>query len=238
MIGFGVVVLAIGPRADVARVERDIGLTRTRIEPERHVDALDFLEAVALCEAVRKELLAAVVVLERRDRRVLVELERDDEIGFEHIVQLAGNHGVVAAIGTARDGRNLVDEQLRAARRAVERAELLLVEVLPMRIAQVGVDRVFARNGGHSRGRCRGRPAAIAFARPSLNRMFGPLLLRCFLIGGILPLGVELLDFLRREIGTAEIAFEPSRFVIEAKPPLTVRTLIRSCLGHIAPPMS
>ena len=243
MAGLGVDVVFVRPRARVRRVEGDVSLTGTRIQPERHVHALDLLDVVTRREVVRQELLADVVFLQRLDRRIAVELERDDVIGFQHIGKLTGHDGVVATVRAVRDRRHLVDEHLAAARRAVERAKLLFGEIIPTRVAQVGVDGILTlhRSVPHVR-------AALLFRGlggrllPRRHRSgsgcvgFALLLLRRTRIGFRLTLGVNLLDLFGRELRFAELALQPADAAIEAKPAVAVRALVGSSLGHVAPP--
>ena len=69
---------------------------------------------VLVGECVGQELLVAVVILQSRDGRIPVELERDDVVGLQHVGKLAGHHGVVAAVRAMCDSRHMIDEQLRA----------------------------------------------------------------------------------------------------------------------------
>ena len=167
VVGFHVVVLGIGPRADVAPVERDVAFGRARVQPERHVHALDFLEVVAFGEAVRQEFLVAVVVLESGDGVVLVELERDDVIGLQHVGKLSGHNGVIAAVRAAGNRGHLVNEQLGTASWAVERAQVVRFRAVPFRVGNIVLDGIarLGMVGFHLRafrnGRRRGRHGGL-----------------------------------------------------------------------------
>ena len=167
MVGLGVDVLGVGPGAYVAALEAHIPFASSRVKPERHVNALDFLDVVVRGEIVGQQRLSAVVLLQGRNGRIAVELEGDDVIGLEDVGQLAGNDGVVAAVRAAGDRCHLVDHQLSAARGAVVGPHVLDVGAAPFGLGDVVLDRVageglgrldlrrFVRRGLSGGGPCR-----------------------------------------------------------------------------------
>ena len=88
------------------------------VHPEGHVDALDLLQMVGLREGGRQQRLFAIVLLQRLDGVVLIELERKDEIRLQHTGELPRHHGGVAAVRAGGGCRGGVTDQLCTARRA------------------------------------------------------------------------------------------------------------------------
>ena len=73
---------------------------------------------VSLAEALGQEDLAAVMVLRGVDRGLVVELERDHEVGREAAGELRRADDGVAAVGALGDSRGLVRDGLGSAGRA------------------------------------------------------------------------------------------------------------------------
>ena len=124
-------VLALAPRADVARLERALARCRAVVQPKRHVHALHMRDTIGGGEFLREELLAFVVVGKRLFSGRFVQLERDDHIGLRASDERAGRHGLVAAIRALLDGGGGVGGQLRATRRAHVRPHALALLVVP-----------------------------------------------------------------------------------------------------------
>ena len=97
----------VGPR-------EDIGIEK----PERHVHRLDVLRAVGPGEAVRQQVLALVEFLQGLLRLFLRLLERQDEVGLHHALELRWHHVGAAAVGTFCCHRIAVGDELGAARGA------------------------------------------------------------------------------------------------------------------------
>ncbi len=107
-----------GIAAHAGGVAADVHVRRAVVEPEGDVDALDLLDVVLVGERLREQLLAAVVLFERRDRGGLIQLEGQHVVGLERAFELPGHDGVVAAVGAGGRAGRFVADQLRAAARA------------------------------------------------------------------------------------------------------------------------
>lgn len=118
MVGLDDLVVVFPVGAALLRVVVGVALRRGVVEPEWHVDALDLLHVVSLAEALGQEDLAAVMVLRGVDRGLVVELERDHEVGREAAGELRRADDGVAAVGTLGDSRGLVRDGLGSAGRA------------------------------------------------------------------------------------------------------------------------
>ena len=121
MVRDGHVFTGGGVAAHLGAVAADIDL-RAAV-----VDALDLLDVVLIGERLRQQLLAAVVLFERRDCGGLIQLEGQHIVGLERAAELPGHDGVVAAVGAGGRAGRLIADELRAAARAGIDAQLFRV---------------------------------------------------------------------------------------------------------------
>ena len=81
-------------------------------EPERNIDALDFLDVVFILEGLWKQRLILIVFFQSCNGFFPADLEGDDEIRLLGTRQLPRNDGWIAAIGAGRCGSGAVADQL------------------------------------------------------------------------------------------------------------------------------
>ena len=84
-------------------------------QPEGDIDSLNLLQMIAAGEGTGQEEFFAVVLFQRRDGGLFVQLERDHIVRLHGAAELSGYDGVVAAVGTACRGCGGVADQFRAA---------------------------------------------------------------------------------------------------------------------------
>ena len=115
---FRVIVFRIAPAPDFCRLTADIDVGIRVKQPERHVHPLDFLNMVIFFEYPGEERLSFIMPFERFDRRVLIQLERNHEVGTQRAGELTCDDDMASAVGAARRRRRFIADDFAAAGRA------------------------------------------------------------------------------------------------------------------------
>ena len=84
-------------------------------QPEGDIDSLNLLQMIAAGEGAGQEEFFAVVLFQRRDSSLFVQLERDHIVRLHGAAKLSGHDGIVAAVGTTGGSGGGVADQFRAA---------------------------------------------------------------------------------------------------------------------------
>ena len=87
-------------------------------EPEGDVNALNFLQLILGGERSGQEKSLLIMLFQRRDGSLLIQLKGNDVIRLQCTGKLTRNHGGIAAVGAGRGGRGGIADQLRRAGRA------------------------------------------------------------------------------------------------------------------------
>ena len=118
----GVFVILVAPCANlgctVTHLRVDIGIK----EPERYIDALYLVDMILILENLGQKLLSVEVLHQPRLCRLLIELERDHDVGLEQARELVHHDYRIAAERAGRCRRIGIAHYLSAAGFAYIRA--------------------------------------------------------------------------------------------------------------------
>lgn len=87
-------------------------------QEERDVDPFDRLNSILILEAPRQKRPFHVMLLQRSNGRIFLQLERDNEIGPERACNPGSDHGRIVAAGTRRGYGRMIANELGPARGA------------------------------------------------------------------------------------------------------------------------
>ena len=96
-------------------------------QPERHINAAQLLDMVIIAEQLGQQQLSLVMLLERGNRILLAQLERQYVVRLENAAELLGNDGRVAAVRARGRRCGLLADQLRTAGRTAVYAHLVRI---------------------------------------------------------------------------------------------------------------